>query len=500
MITQIASRSKWLARMVEQVAEKAIRLESSRIPLERPSLSQLARSDADLPRFVAESSLARRYLDLLDCLDWDRFPQRDPHRAWPGPEPAPREPFVAAYLIKLDQNHRYMTKLRQFLVDNPPLVWILGFRLVPSDDYSWGFDADASLPSSRQFSRILRTLENDRLQFLLDGTVTLLANELPGDVNFGQTISLDTKHIIAWVKENNPKAYVEDRYDKTKQPAADPDCRLGCKRRKNKKPSETGLKDDQPPTPTTDPVPAKNLKVGEFYWGYGSGVVATQLPGWGEFVLAEFTQPFNRSDVSYFFPLMGDTERRLGFRPKYGALDAAFDAFYVYQHFHEAKGLAAVPFAERGGFTRSFDEAGLPLCEAGLGMLLKLTFTCGTSLVEHEKGRYACPLLFPNDTGQTCPLDHDNWQKGGCVTTMATAEGARIRYQLDRDGDQYKDIFRQRTATERVNSQATALGIERPKLRNRQSIANQNTLTYILINLRALGRVRARKRAIARSN
>lgn len=36
------------------------------------------------------------------------------------------------------------------------------------------------------------------------------------------------------MKENNPKAYVEDgRYDKTKQPAGDPDCRLGCKRKHN---------------------------------------------------------------------------------------------------------------------------------------------------------------------------------------------------------------------------------------------------------------------------
>jgi hypothetical protein len=38
-----------------------------------------------------------------------------------------------------------------------------------------------------------------------------------------------------------------------------------------------------------------------------------------------------------------------------------------------------------------------------------------------------------------------------------------------------------------------ALGIERPKLRNGKAIANQNTLIYVLINLRALHRVRRRK-------
>ena len=54
-------------------------------------------------------------------------------------------------------------------------------------------------------------------------------------------------------------------------------------------------------------------------------------------------------------------------------------------------------------------------------------------------------------------------------------------------------MLKQRTATERINSQAVDLGIARPKLRNAASIANPNTLTYVLINLHALQRVRQRK-------
>ena len=41
--------------------------------------------------------------------------------------------------------------------------------------------------------------------------------------------------------------------------------------------------------------------------------------------------------------------------------------------------------------------------------------------------------------------------------------------------------------------QAVELGIERPKLRNGQAIANLNTLIYVLINLRGLQRIRQRK-------
>jgi hypothetical protein len=76
---------------------------------------------------------------------------------------------------------------------------------------------------------------------------------------------------------------------------------------------------------------------------------------------------------------------------------------------------------------------------------------------------------------------------------MATGIGARLRYRLDRHSEAYKQVYKQRTANERVNSQAVELGIERPRLRNGRAIANLNTLIYVLINLRALQRVRRRK-------
>lgn len=468
----------------------------------RASLHPFGQNLNHLPPFVRESAVARRYLRLLSPLDWERFPERDLETDW-GVPAVPFASFTAACLVKLDQQLVYMSHLRQYLVDHPALVWVLGFPRVPSSHYPWGFDVDASLPTARHFTRMLRTTPNAKSQYLLDETVRLLQAELSTEVDdFGQSISLDTKHILAWVVQNNPKAYVQDRHNKEKQPKGDPDCRLGCKRRRNQRASSK----EPPPTPRDNPLPADTISVGEYYWGYGSGVVATKVPGWGEFVLAELTLPFDQPDVAYFHPLMADVERRLGFRPRYGALDAAFDAFYVYEYFHRddqplAAGFAAVPLSKRGGKRREFDAQGLPLCEAGLAMPLKLTFTCRTTRFEHERGRYVCPLVFPEPTGeslrtepqdQACPIQHKNWPKG-CITTLATSIGARIRHQLDRQGMAYKDIYKQRTATERINSQAVDLGIERPKLRNGQAIANLNTLIYALINLRALHRIRRKK-------
>jgi hypothetical protein len=468
-----------------------------RLPLPRPpNLHQRAQCSTQLPGFVRESAVALRYLRLLGPLDWGSFPERDLEQYRYRP-PLPYAPFAAACLVKLEEAKPNMSKLREYLLEHPALVWLLGFPLVPSRRYAWGFDADASLPSARHFTRMLRTMPNACLQFLLDETVRLLQHELAGIApHFGQAISLDTKHILAWVRENNPKDYIKsgERYDKTRQPKGDPDCRLGCKRRRNQRASST----EPPPTPADNPVPANTISVGEYYWGYASGVVATKVPGWGEFVLAELTQPFDCSDVSYFFPLLADTERRLGFRPRFGAFDAAFDAWYVYAHFHRPgqpwpSAFAAVPFAQRGGHFKSFSAEGLPLCDAGLPMPLQSTYICRTGLFPHECGRYVCPLRFPQQTAHACPIQHKNWAKRGCITKLPTSIGARLRYQIDRHSPLYKAVYQQRTATERINSQAVALGIERPRLRNQHAIANQNTLIYVLINLRGLHRVRRKK-------
>ena len=470
-------------------------------PGQRPDLSTLAQNEARLPQFVRSCPVAMKYLRLLGDLDWANFPERPTNRAWPGPQPHPRAPFVAAYLVKLNEGHTYMSDLRAYLVEHPALVWLLGFKLKVDPTTPSGFEVEASVPNRKQLGRVLRELNNQALQFLLDSSVQLLGQQLPLEFPFGRQIALDTKHILAWVKENNPKAYVKesDRLNKQRQPAGDPDCKLGCKKRANDRPDEATHS-----TPTTQAshepaaAAAKKKKPTNFsdldiyYWGYASGIVATKVPGYGEFVLAELTQPFNCADVSYFFPLLADTERRLGFKPRYGAFDAAFDAWYVFDYFAENGGFAAVPFTGKGGEDWQFDDAGLPHCQAGLPMPFKSTHMNHRGLIPQRQGRYACPLLFPEPTGQACPLDHHNWSKGGCLTTMGISVGARLRYLLDRDHPDYQWLYNQRTATERVNSQAKEIGIERPKLRNQQAITNQNTLIYVLINLRAYHRLRRR--------
>ncbi len=457
-------------------------------PLPALDLHSLYLHPERLPRWVRESMEAMRFLNLIGPLAWDAFPERDLQRNYGYPS-TPYSALSAACLLKLELGIGSFSRLVSWLAENPSMAWLLGFHRVPASFIPAWRVAAHGLPDQRHFSRLLHKAPNSCFQFLLSSSVqALLAEFARRNIAVPDTISLDTKHILAWVKENNPKAYIDSRFDKTRQPAGDPDCKLGCKRRHNRR--KAG-EDALPATPTTNPLPADTVQVGEFYWGYASGVAAVKVPGWGEFVLAEMTQPFDRPDVSYFFPLMAMVERRLGKKPRFGALDAAFDAFYVYDYFHHAGGFAAVPFAEKGKTVhRQFDSAGLPLCAAGLSMPLKMAYRDrSTALIEYERGQYVCPLFFPTPSGKPCPKNDEHWANGGCKTTIATSIGARLRHQLDRKTDAYKQVYKQRTAVERIFSQAVELGIERPRLRNGQAIANINTLIYTLLNLRLLQRI-----------
>lgn len=227
MIKQIRSRilgikfQRWIGKR-KQVAAKRLDVSDQR------SLDELKALPREvLPDFVANCPVSMDYLDLLGDLPWKDFPHERGQR---GPAPMNRAAFVAAFLIKIDQGHKYMSELRKYLCQHPALVWLIGFPVVLSDSKTHTFDVEKTVVCQRQFCRVLKKLEREQLEFMLKGTVKLLATALPKELKFAEAVSMDTKHILAWVEENNAKAYVTERCDKTKQPQGDPDCKLGCKK------------------------------------------------------------------------------------------------------------------------------------------------------------------------------------------------------------------------------------------------------------------------------
>ncbi len=392
------------------------------------------------------------------------MPERDESKPWPGKPPHPEKAYIKALLIKKQEKFDYVTELREYLVKHPLLVLEIGFIPVVDQQQLYGFDVEQTVPCDRWLRHKQQRLNNDTLQAVFKKTVEALQAEIP---ELGQTVVADVKHIYAWVKENNPRDFVVNRFDPDRQPAGDLDCRLGVKRSSNQ--------DD----------PQKQAQK-EYLWGYGSGVMAATSPEYGDVVLAEYTQPFNETDITYFGPLYERVVANLGGRPRYFAADAAFDAWSTYQPFAEIDGLAAIPLNLRGHPQPQLGPAGFHRCPKGLEMQPSYQYN-------HSNGYRAqllrCPLLFPQPSGQTC--DHEQFAKGGgCVKHINIEAGGWMRVRLDRHTDPYKLLYNQRTAAERINSQAKALGIETPKVRNINSVVNLNTLTYLVINAHALQRVR----------
>jgi hypothetical protein len=422
------------------------------------------------------------YRAFFSLLDWTVVEHWEAARSSRGRPAHPMSAYLKAFLIRIREGHLYTTQLRRFLLKHPLLLIDLGFHLVLDPSLPYGFDPEQSLPCDFWFRTMLRTFDPTLLQMLLQATVRDLGAEIPG---LGEVVSFDIKHIYAWVKENNLRVYVPDRYDKTHRPSGDSDCRLGVKKGSNQKKSDPASLCGT--DPTSPPASSETKERKESLWGYGSGVAAATTAEYGDVVLAETTRPFNENDITHFESLYQQATLALGQFPTHLTADAAFDAWYVYHKAALHGGIAAIPLNQHGHPTFPRTDDGTPVCPKGLPMSPSFTF-------QHTNGyqalRFRCPLLHPTPTHQTC--DHAQFLKGrGCVKDVNWELGGLMRVTLDRDGPLYHALYTQRSACERINSQAKELGIEQPKVRNRRSVASLNSFIYLVINLRALLRVRS---------
>lgn len=398
-------------------------------PLHQDTVARLR--EADL--------VVQDYRTFFAHLDWsplDETPVTQPKR---GPRPHPTSAYVKAFLIGIREGHHHRTDLRDFLVRHPWLVLEIGFRPITHTPEAaaspYGFDVQRTVPTARWLRHQLQHLDETLLRALLKQTVHALQQEIPG---LGQTVAFDVKHIYAWVSENNPHVYVKGTFHVTHIPKGDPDCRLGVKKSTNQVQADGS---------TT--VKKESL------FGYGSGVAACTHPDYGDIVLAEFTQPFNEGDVTYFQTLYDRTVLALEAYPTNITADAAFDSWSVYQRVVVPGGIAAIALNQHGHPEYDRQEDGTPLCPKALPMHPTYAFqhTCG-----YRAQRFLCPLLFPQATGACC--DHEQFLKGkGCVKDLNLERGGLMRIQLDHKAESYRLIYNQRTSAERINSQPKPKGL-----------------------------------------
>jgi DDE family transposase len=394
-----------------------------------------------------------RWQAFFAPVDWTAVDQVRWRR--PGPTPHPPSAYGKALLIKVHERLGSVARLRAYLLEHPALVLALGFRPVLDPAQPGGVDIARTVPGERWLRHQQQHLDPACVDRALAATVAALRRVHP---KLGQTVAIDTTHIYAYVRENNPKESMPHRFAPAHRPRGDHDCALGVKARAN----QTGA--------------GRSGKT--YLFGYGCGLAAAPVPG-GEAVLATYVQPFNRQDITYFRPLYEHVTSTLGHPPVHLTADAAFDAWQVYEAVTITGGIAAVA-ANRRGPTPPRSPEGHPLCAQEQPMR-------PTRQGRHEDGyrvqHYGCPLR-----GSDASCTHPQFARGGCRKRINIEAGGRLRATMDRTDPTYLAIYRQRTSVERIYSQAKALGLEHPIVRTQAAVERLAALIAITINLRLIAR------------
>jgi hypothetical protein len=271
------------------------------------------------------------------------------------------------------------------------------------------------------------------------------------------TVACDVKELWAHVRQNNPKQFVQDRWNKDKTPSGNPDARLGAKPSSNK-------------DPHGKPLP-------RLFWGFKSAIFAAPTPH-GLVILAESTHPAGTGDVSCFAPLLSEF-LSYGLKALTFLADAAFDAWYVYQDIATQGGKAYIPLNARGHDTlaHAYSPHGKLLCPAGLEM------KSGGTWLDATKGYRRKKWLCPHQ-GHAHPCPHAQGKPTGCTRVINLDD--QHRFELDRSSPHFKKVYNTRTLAERAFSLFQDYGRSITYQRNLRSVTHLNTLTYTVLNARVL--------------
>ena len=227
-----------------------------------------------------------------------------------------------------------------------------------------------------------------------------------------------------------------------------------------------------------------------------AATAAASLPaswlGRRDVVRAEYTLPFNESDITYFFPLYIQTVAHLGFFPLNITADAAdlclvhlSDLCASWRHRRHCSQPARPPREPSG------PRWGATVCRNACvwSPLSNSVIPAAT-----PASAFSVPSCIPIPQGSTVTMSSSPKRKA--VSRITGFElGGQMRVSLQRTGphchpSSIASAPRLSASTAKPKPNSTP----RPHVRNRRSVANLNTLTYIVINAKALKRVRKTNR------
>ena len=325
-----------------------------------------------------------------------------------------------------------------------------------------------SFPCRERFSSFLKDTPNQFFQTIREKLVLELINL--NEIS-GKCISTDSCPVKAPVIENNLKTSIfANRFDKTRIPKTDPECRLG----------------------TYTVYPGK--KKVQFFWGYRNHILNDAL---SELPISEVTKPANVHDSQMLVPQLQYVKERLPLKIRAIIGDAGFDSSSIIEFI--AKDLKAEPVIAknpRGGSNPDvkLSSKGIPVCVAGLELISWGKF------YDKKRGyirhKFVCPLKARKKIARKvgfCPWNHPNFfnNRFGCVVNLKGNADPSIRNSIDYGSQTFKKLYALRTSSERIFSRFLTFCMQDPSIRGLNANANVCTIAHITLLAIALSAVRA---------
>jgi transposase len=347
-----------------------------------------------------------------------------------------------------------------------PTLYDLAVDLIdnPSIAFKCGIEPGANPNTIKErLSSFLRDTPNSILQQIQQYLVLELISlrEISG-----QFLSIDSCPIFANVKENNLKTTVKDRYDKAKNPAGDPDAKLGV----------------------IITFKKNSGKQVEYFWGYRNHVILDAI---SELPVGEITKPANVSEQVLFIPLFKQIQESFNFTIKEVLADAMYDVEYILNFVINE--LKASPRIARNRRWETYSDvkpssSGGLICIAGFDMLYWGKFKDRGKI----RIKFVCPITHSKKFAKEhpiCPWNHPKFVNGkGC---FAYKRGdSNIRTSIDYGSESFKKSYNLRTGSERIFSRLLSLCMQNPSVIGLNATANHCTITHITVLLVALTAVK----------
>jgi transposase len=404
-----------------------------------------------------------RYLDLSALKE--RMPKT-------GRRPFSRQAICRALVYKNLKAIKTLSELTFELSTNLGMAYVLGFDKEP--------------PSRHRFEEFLHKVPNQLLQDIRKAQIKTLIKA--GVIN-GKYLSIDSTPIVAWAKQNNPKIFVEGKFDKTKFPQGDLDARMGFMSFVNR---ARHSKERQLEFFTSPDNKDKGDKQIICFWGYRNHVIFDALT---ELPVFEATLPANVFDSKVTVSSFKELKRHFKFKPQGVLGDAAHDTEEIRKYIRRS--LRAKDFIPINPRSKKQDikstSHNTRICIAGFEMYPWGKFKDRGKI----RRKFVCPIThvksFATKHNYQCPVNHPSFAKGGCYAYVRVDKSYRDT-AISPKSEHFKKIYKMQSGSERGFSRLLNFYMQRPVLTGLTAVGNHCTLAHISILAIAIAAVKAKQK------